>query len=163
MDINKAFSILQQFEGGDKVTDIRGDMGGLTKYGISKVAHPDLDIASLTEVQAISIYEKDYWEASSCAKLKPELKYIHFDTAVNIGVGTAIKLLQQVSGVVIDGKIGSETLTKSCSVTPGDYLLCRLMHYNEIMANNTTLYMFCKGWANRIAVLFAMHRNNQLL
>ena len=37
------------------------DPGGETKYGISKRAHPDVDIASLTPESAAEIYKDYYW------------------------------------------------------------------------------------------------------
>src|ERR1700739_1138634 len=126
MDINKAFELLQQFEGGSKVTNTSGDFGGLTKYGISKAAHPELDIANLTEAEARAIYERDYWIASGCSKLKPELQYIYFDTSVNMGIMVAVRILQQASGAVIDGILGQATLTVSKNITRADYLLYRL-------------------------------------
>ena len=163
MDINKAFAILQQFEGGDKVTNITGDLGGLTKYGISKASHPDLDIANLTTEQAQVIYQNQYWNMAGCPELKPELQYIHFDTAVNMGVVMAVKLLQKTGGVVDDGVLGPNTLSASNSAIPEAYLLCRLMHYNTIIANDASQYKFCKGWTNRIAALYTMSRNGQLI
>src|SRR5271166_4784754 len=37
------------------------DYGGLTKFGISQRAYPNLDIANLTQNEAADIYQKDYW------------------------------------------------------------------------------------------------------
>lgn len=39
-------------EGGAKFTDIAGDRGGATKYGISQAAYPNVDIRNLTEASA---------------------------------------------------------------------------------------------------------------
>ena len=162
MDINKAFEILQQFEGGSKVINTPGDLGELTKYGISKAAHPSIDIANLTEVEARTIYEKDYWIASGCSKLKPELQYIHFDTSVNMGITAANKILQQASGMASDGIFGPETMTESNGITIGDYLLCRLVHYNNIIANNASQQVFLKGWTNRVVALYQMAKKGEL-
>ncbi|HSY77906.1 MAG TPA: glycosyl hydrolase 108 family protein, partial [Bacteroidia bacterium] len=118
MDITKAFGILQQFEGGNKVTNTVNDKGGLTKYGISQAAYPNLDISNLTKEQATDVYRNDYWNTAGCNGLKLEIQFIHFDTAVNMGVGKAIKILQQASGVPIDGILGTETLAKSTNITP---------------------------------------------
>ena len=163
MDIDKAFEILQQFEGGSKETNTTGDIGGLTKYRISKTAHPDLDIANLSEAEARAIYEKDYWIASCCIKLKPELQYVHFDTSVNMGITAAIKILQQASGATIDGVLGTETLAKSGNISPVDYLLCRLVHYNSIIANNASQQVFLKGWTNRVMAIYQMSKKGELL
>ncbi len=163
MDITKAFTVLQQLEGGDKVTNITGDLGGLTKYGISQASHPGLDIANLTADQAQAIYQTQYWHTAGCDQLKPDLQYIHFDTAVNMGVGMAIKLLQKASGVAEDGVLGPNTINASNTISAEAYLLTRLMHYNAIIANDANQYKFCRGWTNRIATLFGMSRNGELI
>ncbi len=38
------------------------DPGGETQWGISKRAHPDVNIKALTRAQAIDIYRADYWD-----------------------------------------------------------------------------------------------------
>lgn len=161
MDIDKAFTILMGFEGG--LSNNAADKGGLTKYGIARASHPDVDIINLTQDQAKAIYLKEYWNTSGCDKLKFELQYIHFDTAVNMGVGAAIKLLQKACGVESDGVIGSYTLNASQSVTPEVYLLHRLMHYNSIVVNDSSQLVFLKGWTNRVAALLDMDQKSQLL
>ena len=40
-------------EGGDKIVN---DSGGVTKWGISKKAYPDIDIERLTQKEAREIY-----------------------------------------------------------------------------------------------------------
>lgn len=146
MDISKAFKILLEFEGG--LSDVKNDNGGLTKYGISQKAYPELDIKNLTEEQAILIYEKDYWQKAGCDKLQPALQYIHFDTAVNMGIATAVKLLQQAAGITEDGIIGPATLAKSEAVSPSEYLIYRLAHYVDIVARNPVQLKFMKGWTS---------------
>lgn len=160
MDIIKAFNILVEFEGG--LSDVKNDSGGLTKYGISQKAYPQLDIQNLTLEQARLIYEKDYWQKAGCDKLKPELQYIHFDTAVNMGVGSAVKLLQQAGGITEDGIIGPDTLVKSATVSPAEYLLYRLARYTSIVEKNPSQLLFIKGWANRVLRLMQMSRAGQL-
>src|SRR6185312_16903801 len=59
-----AFKIVVGIEGGYS-NDPR-DPGGETKFGISKNAYPNLDIASLTLEQAQQIYLRDYWDACGC-------------------------------------------------------------------------------------------------
>ncbi len=160
MDINKAFTILLGFEGG--ISNNPNDKGGLTKYGISKASYPDVDIANLTEEKAKDIYTTDYWEAAGCDLVKDELRYALFDTAVNMGVKEAIKLLQQACGAAIDGALGAETLGKSNTITIADYLLCRLLRYNAIMDANTSQIVFRKGWTSRVAAIYNMQKQGQV-
>ena len=61
MDINKAFDILMEFEGGSEVVSVPQDKGGLTKYGISQAAYPKLNIRNLNKESSLEIYTSDYW------------------------------------------------------------------------------------------------------
>jgi lysozyme family protein len=79
-----------------------------------------------------------------------------------MGIAAAVKILQQASGVVIDGVLGAETLAKSGTITPADYLLCRLVHYNNIIANNANQEVFLKGWTNRVVALYQMSKKGEL-
>ena len=80
-----------------------------------------------------------------------------------MGIVTAVKLLQKAGGVEEDGVLGPNTLARSNAVSAEAYLLCRLMHYNAIVAGNATQYKFCKGWTNRVADLYGMSQKGQLL
>ena len=161
MDINKAFTILLGFEG-TAFTNIKQDAGGATKYGISHKAYPKLDIAGLTEDKAKAIYATDYWNAAGCPKLKPELQYIHFDTAVNMGAATAVKLMQQITGLQPDGIVGPETLAKSNTLFAAEYLLYRLAGYAAIVEKNPSQLIFIKGWTNRVIKLMQMSKAGEL-
>ena len=55
-------------EGGERLVNDPDDPGGLTKWGISKRAHPDEDIANLTLDDAIRIYQDKYWKPSKVSK-----------------------------------------------------------------------------------------------
>jgi lysozyme family protein len=159
MNINESFSILMKFEGGSKITNISGDKGGLTKYGISQTAHPGIDIASLTEEQAMDIYAKEYWVPSHCTDLKPELQYIHFDTAVNCGVGEAIKILQRAAGVKDDGIIGPLTIQAARYISLNAYAEQRINYYAGIVIKDPSQARFLKGWLNRVNAIVAMNLN----
>ena len=67
----KAFKYVIYNEGG-YVND-PSDLGGETKYGISKRSYPNLDIKHLTLEQARKIYFCDYW-------LKGKFEQISDDT-----------------------------------------------------------------------------------
>ena len=63
------------------------DPGGETKWGISKRAYPNLDIANLAHIDAANIYAKDYWDACGCDALPFPFCSAVFDSAVLCGVG----------------------------------------------------------------------------
>lgn len=81
-----------------------------TKYGISAAAFPNLDIAALTREQAAAIYQRDYWASIKGDQLPPALALCLFDAAVNSGVMTAVRWLQECVGVTPDGIMGPVTL-----------------------------------------------------
>ena len=123
------------------------DPGGETKFGISKRAYPDLDIASLTLEQAAEIYERDY--AKPFLDLHPALGYQMFDYSVNAGVDRAVRHLQLVLGVTVDGKFGP--MTKAAIKDPVGaaigLLAERLEHYTDIQGWSR----YGRGWAKRVA------------
>jgi lysozyme family protein len=111
-----AFAKTYQFEKG-YVCD-PDDPGGETNDGISKRSYPDLDIRNLTMEQKKEIYFRDYWLASGCDKIRSdEIASKIFDLAVNMGPFRAGVLLQIAMvrthwPVVVDGKIGPQTLSR---------------------------------------------------
>jgi lysozyme family protein len=87
-----------------------GDGAGLTKYGLSQRANPDLDIANLTASQAVKIYQKKYWDVLNAENLPLPIAVALFDASVNHGPKTAIRILQEAVGVPTDGVIGPITM-----------------------------------------------------
>lgn len=98
-DWERAIAFVLRWEGG-YVND-PNDPGGETNMGISKRSYPDVDIANLKRDQAVAIYQRDYWQASGADKLEWPLSLMHFDTAVNAGVGRANQLLQDSGGDLV--------------------------------------------------------------
>lgn len=143
-----AFQVLMGNEGA-YVND-PNDSGGVTKYGISKKAYPDLDIPNLTLAQAMEIYRKDYWDRCKCDYIPDALSVAVFDFAVNSGVKTAIKKLQIALGVKADGIIGNQTLGAcnrlSVKKVLNDYMDLRL---DYLMSLPKWKY-YGNGWGNRV-------------
>lgn len=90
----------------DKVNDANG---GLTKFGISQVQNPKLDVASLTQEQAIAYYKTQYWDANNLDKMPWPLNYVVFDIDVNNGDHIGAVLVQRALGLKDDGNIGPIT------------------------------------------------------
>jgi len=109
-DFYRALDVIFGVEGYDKIIV---DEGGLTKYGISQRAYPDVDIRNLTEPQAATIYQRDYWTPVQGDKLKWPLNLYVFDAAVNQGQNAAIKMLQTAAGgLSVDGVMGAKTIAR---------------------------------------------------
>lgn len=85
------------------------DPGGETKFGIAKRFHPKLDIKNLTLDQAREIYHREYWVPAQCDLFDQGLAIVYFDAVVNMGLHTAVRLMQEALGEVPDGVIGPRT------------------------------------------------------
>lgn len=151
---DQAFEIVVGHEGG--YVDNPADPGGETKYGVSKRAHPDVDIANLTLDGAKQIYKAQYWDKLFLDTADPRLALAAFDAAVNNGVGAATKWLQSALGVAADGIIGSATKAALAACTGDKWQAAFVeLHAQRInmMANLSTWKQFGKGWSRRLAQL----------
>ncbi len=153
---DKAVEIILKKEG--YLSDDPRDNGGLTKFGISKRAYPNLDIANLTVEQAIDIYRRDYWEAARCDRMPWPVALCVFDSAVNQGVRQATRMMQRALKIPDDGSIGPRTMAAStlASHNPKEFLArfmaARAVHY----AGLSDFPTFGSGWMYR---LFAVHHD----
>ena len=145
---DEAFAFVQKWEGGGKLHKVKGDPGGLTKYGISQRAYPDLDIAALTLDQARAIYLKDYWRRISADQVPPWLSIAVFDSAVNQGPSRALRWMQKAAGTTADGIVGPHTL-KMAWETPPRRALTSFMA-RRALAYAAGLLLFRLGWMRRL-------------
>jgi len=146
------------------------DPGGETKFGISKRSYPNEDIAGLTVDRAAEIYERDYWRPF-LGVVNPRIKIELFDTAVNAGVGSAVRIAQRACnvlrngsrsvGLAVDGNLGPNTLAEinrwgsvDDGHGPGSGLyrtmtLFQGTHYLNL-AENRGMAKFFRGWTKRL-------------
>ena len=139
------------FENEGFISNNPNDKGGLTKYGISKSAYPNVDIINLTEDDAKLIYKRDYYDRCKIDLITSELLAVQlFDFAVNAGVGRACRMLQSIIGTKQDGIIGSTSLSV---INAGDYSLryiqARIIYYKQIATGRNIVFL--KGWLNRVS------------
>ncbi|CAB4134678.1 zliS Lysozyme family protein [uncultured Caudovirales phage] len=162
-DFDRAFVLVVGVEGGLSLdpkdpgnwtggaTD-KGSMRG-TKWGISAKAYPDLDILNLSIEQAKAIYRRDYWDKCSCDQLPTPLDVCVFDCAVNQGVGTAIRLLQDAVGTTVDGVIGPNTLARAAQArreTCAMFMVDRMFKY----MTTPNFDRYGRGWFKRVLMVF---------
>lgn len=164
MDINQAFARLltPDFEG-TAFSDLKGDAGGLSRYGIAQNSHPDVDIRTITEDQAKAIYEKEYWIPGHVDELPDDIKYMHFDTCVNDGVVEAIKILQRACGADIDGVWGPETKECLHNLTLDRYADARLVVIGIIEKKHPEDMRFDKDWRGRVQKIVTQDRWEQYM
>ncbi|WP_445117011.1 glycoside hydrolase family 108 protein [Acinetobacter sp. WZC-1] len=129
----------------------KGTLKG-TKFGISAMTYPDLDIQNLTLENAKTIYKRDWWEKISADDLHPAIIFQVWDFAINSGMGTAKRKLQKAAGVAEDGIIGPLSLRAIKKMDLNDILMKfnseRLMHLTSL----STWGRYGRGWTIRVAV-----------
>jgi lysozyme family protein len=153
MEFDTIIEKVLQHEGG-YVND-KDDLGGETKYGITKRFYPHLDIKNLTREQAKDIYYKDYWIPSKASKLPEDLRYAYFDCVVNTGQYRAVRILQQACNnkntftIKEDGKIGAATISACKKLESDRFVSYRILFYSLLISENPTQEKFWYGWYKR--------------
>lgn len=148
-------------EGG--LSDHAADKGGLTKYGVSQKAYPNLDIKNLTKEQAKDIVYRKIWDSVNADAFQPEVSIALMDFAVNSGNKTAGKALQNTINIltghslVVDGILGKKSVGLSklihARTLASAYIGYRHEFFLRIVKNNPSQNVFLKGWLRRLAKL----------
>ena len=159
-----ALPFVLRWEGG--FVDHPNDPGGRTNKGITQKVYDQwrarqgavaqgVERIADTEVQAI--YEGGYWMPARCDLLDNPLGLAQFDTAVNMGVGRAVRFLQHAAGCPVDGDFGSGTAEAVSQCDRGEALMsycdAREACYRRLAEKNPKLAVFLKGWMNRLNAL----------
>ncbi|MGG5890103.1 glycoside hydrolase family 108 protein [Falsiroseomonas sp. HC035] len=155
-----ALRFVLRWEGG--LSDDPADRGGRTMKGVTQQVYdswraanrlPATDVAGISDAELGAIYRSRYWEKASCDVLRAQLDLVQFDTAVNMGPGRAVKILQQTVGVDADGAFGPNTRTACDACDPPDavarYCSIREGLYHRF-AEAPGQDRFLRGWLNRL-------------
>ncbi|MCH7388209.1 secretion activator protein [Acinetobacter modestus] len=122
-----------------------------TKFGISAMTYPDLDIKNITLDQAKAIYKRDWWDKLNADSLDAAIVFQVWDFAINAGMGTAKRKLQKSVGMAEDGIIGPVTLKAILKADLNDLLMKfnaeRLNYYTSL----STWPRYGKTWTRRVA------------
>jgi lysozyme family protein len=137
------------------------DKGGATNKGITlstlKAVNPNADkwaLYNISEDLVEKIYRNNYWDNLRLDEVQDQgTATVIFDQAVNTGPDKAIRSLQTVLGVEVDGKMGPNTLGALNSFK-SDQLKWKLIcvyqdHYINIVKSNLTQIAFLSGWIKR--------------
>ena len=140
------------------------DKGGMTNFGITfktYAAFHAVDPGTVTEAmmraltrdEAVEIYRTNYWNGARCDALPAGIDLCVFDFAVNAGVRTAVRLLQEVVGVTTDGSVGPITLAAVDACAPErvirQFAEKRLAYYRSLADYDA----FGRGWSMRTAAV----------
>lgn len=135
------------------------DPGGMTNLGVTKKVWEEwvkrevteAEMRALTPEAVAPLYKQMYWDRARCDELPEGVDYIVFDTAVNSGVGRAVRFLQGCVGADQDGAIGPKTMAAIKAFDPKelveDYAKRRLSFLSALPTWDT----FGRGWSRRVA------------
>jgi lysozyme family protein len=161
---NAALPFVLRWEG--VFVDHPQDPGGRTNKGVTQRTYDawrrrqglvprDVKLVDDDEVQRI--YESGYWLPPRCDLLARQLDLAQFDTAVNMGPGRAVRMLQAAVGAGVDGDFGPETERLVAQADLGATLVAycdrREAYYRGLVQQRPELGVFLKGWLNRLNAL----------
>lgn len=163
-DFQTALPFILRWEGG--YVNHPNDPGGATNKGVTQKVYDGWrqarglalrDVRKLTQRELQAIYEAGYWVPPRCPQLPGPLNLVQFDTAVNMGVGRAVRMLQAAVGAGVDGAFGPATQRCVDQADLGtalqSYCALRETFYRDLAARNAKLQVFLKGWLNRLNAL----------
>lgn len=152
-------------EGG--YADHRQDPGGATNMGITRKTLarwrqvspwwklPKSAVQDLKRAEAARIYRANYWNAVRAGDLPAGLDLALFDFAVNSGPGRAVRTMQVLLGVAVDGVVGPLTLgairPRSAAALVSGLCDRRLGFLGRL----STFSVFGRGWTARVAAIRA--------
>jgi len=136
------------------------DPGGATMKGITFAVFKDWkrnphltkdDLKNISDQDVHDLYKQLYWDKVHGDDLPAGVDYATFDAAVNMGVGRAVKLLQEAVGVDADGIIGQGTIQAISKANTRSLLENFSAEKTAFYKSLNTFATFGKGWLNRVA------------
>lgn len=116
---------------------------------------PNADVKNITTDEALAIYKQNYWDKIQGDKMyaiNPKLAILIFDSAVNLGIGGANEVIKK--SISTDGNRFDDTMIEdiiaSASDTVDDLFEKRHQKYNDIIAKDSVMGKYDKGWTNRL-------------
>jgi lysozyme family protein len=163
-NFDKCIALVLKSEGG--FTDNPKDPGnhlddgrqGCTNLGVTQAAWEAFvghkvstaDMKALTPETVGSFYKAKYWMASYANQLPVGVDYCILDASINMGVGRAVKLLQECLGCVPDGTIGPRTMQLIDGKDPKDVVEAFSQRKISFYESLATFATFGKGWLKRV-------------
>ena len=160
MDFDSCFDRVFINEGGYQA--MRGDRGNWTggrvgvgelkgtKFGISAMSYPDVDIFNLTREQAKEIYYYDFWLLFDIDLMPSPIRFQLFDAAVNHGWNNTAKILQRALSVPVDGIVGPLTYNAAKTINAHTLQLKFIAERIKFFTKIKTFDEFGKGWMIRM-------------
>ncbi|MHA6298117.1 glycoside hydrolase family 108 protein [Devosia sp. CAU 1758] len=157
----QCLSEILRHEGG--YADHPADPGGATNMGITHKTLarwrnvspwwdlPKSEIQSLTRTEASRIYRVGYWNLCRAGELPPGIDLAVFDYAVNSGPDRAVRTLQAVLGVAVDGLVGPLTIGAAARGNAAAVVNAICDRRLGFLKALSTFPTFGRGWTRRVA------------
>jgi lysozyme family protein len=154
-----------------KVTTLKGDTGGATRFGLASSSHPELVASGFFDeikvsrdaalVIAEAAYNSGYASPLEIAGINDQaLAAAVLSFGINSGLLGDGKLFQQAcvtagKPVTVDGHVGPGTLSAANSIDGGELLkafsAAAIGFYGRLAVEHPQDEAFLKGWDNRVA------------
>lgn len=148
---------------GSRFTNDPDDRGGATRFGVTQRVYdafrqgrgqPLQSVKFITMDEVRAIYTRGYWAPVHGDRMPAPLDLVLFDTGVLMGVGRAVRFLQQALGVPADGAVGPVTLNALQGASPAavarTVMELREARLRRIVENDPSQGKFLRGWLNRL-------------
>jgi lysozyme family protein len=156
-NFERALAAVLKHEGG--YSNHPKDPGGATNFGVTQRVYDawrknngkePRSVREIEKAEVDAVYWGQYWIMVRGDQLPDGLDYATFDFAVNSGPSKAIKELQAVLGVKVDGIPGNVTIAAAQAADPvktTDALCDRRMAFLRGLSTYST---FGRGWSTRV-------------
>ena len=178
-NFNEAFQILMrlEFSRPENALDKNPTESGWTFMGIYQDAHPRWagwdeilgaaalggDIEKISRAlysseklraQVRAFYKETYWDRMRLDEINSQVKANEmFVFAVNVGIKPAVRVAQQLVGVVNDGIVGDQTVAAINRYDEArfdkQFDQAELQYYNGLIEKNQKFRIYANGWRNR--------------
>lgn len=135
---------------GWKRIDFIKDNYGKSAATINNYARNDKELSK----EISSFYKVNFWDVNNLDQFTDQqIANTIYDFGVNSGTGRAAKELQNILGVIQDGKIGPKTIAQ---VNSGNFKAvhaaynCRRKEFYEGLAKKPSQAKFLKSWLSRL-------------
>ena len=159
-DARKLMPFILKWEGG--FVNDPYDRGGATNKGVTIGTFQSFyrgqtvdDLKRITDDQWLTIFKSGYWNPWQADQIKNQaIANILVDWAWASGARTAIRKVQELLGVSVDGLVGNETLSAINGQDAEELFdrikVARYDFVDAIVKRDPSQKRFINGWKNRI-------------